>query len=81
MVKKTSHKISHYDEPFGKLTRIEDFLPAPEELFPKSEKQKITLEVDAEIVDFYKASARKQGTKYQRMMREVLKSYAKKYGS
>lgn len=69
----------HGDEPIGKLTRIEDFLPRPEELFPRNEMKKITLEVDSETVDFFKTSARKQGTKYQKMMREVLKVYAKKY--
>jgi len=65
--------------PVGKLTIIEDFLPSPEKLFPKTEKKKITLEVDEQTVSFFKEKARKMGTKYQKMMREVLKGYAKKY--
>jgi len=41
--------------------------------------QKITLEVDAETVGFFKEQAKRHGTKYQRMMREVLKGYAKRH--
>ena len=67
------------DEPIGSLRRIADFLPSPEELFPKMEMKKITIEVDLETVDFFKLKAKKAGTKYQKMMREVLKIYAKKY--
>jgi uncharacterized protein (DUF4415 family) len=74
-------KISNRDEdmPVGKLTRVENFLPPPEELFPKSEKKKITLEIDDDTVSFFKSKAKQTGTKYQKMMREVLKGYAKKY--
>lgn len=67
------------DEPVGELHRVADFLPPPEELFPREEMKKITLEVDSGTVDFFKAKARKTGTKYQKMMREVLKGYAKRY--
>jgi uncharacterized protein (DUF4415 family) len=74
-------KISDRDEdmPIGKLTRVENFLPPPEELFPKSEKKKVTLEIDDDTVSFFKSKAKQTGTKYQKMMREVLKGYAKKY--
>ena len=65
--------------PVGKLTRIENFLPSPEELFPRVEKKKVTLEIDDETVSFFKSKAKQTGTKYQKMMREVLKVYAKKY--
>jgi len=34
------------------------------------------LAVDEETVRFFKASAKTHGTKYQKMMREVLKTYA-----
>ena len=69
------------DKPIGKLRIIPDFLPSPEELFPKSEVQKITILVDKNTVLFFKKTAFQHGQKYQRMMREVLKGYAKKYGT
>ncbi len=77
MKKKTQHQDD--DMPVGKLTRIENFLPSPEELFPKVEKRKVTLEIDDDTVSFFKLKAKQTGTKYQKMMREVLKVYAKKY--
>ncbi len=69
------------DEPVGNLKRMVDFLPSPANLLPKEEAMKITLSIDEETVDFFKKVAKKNGTKYQRMMREVLKGYAKKYAS
>lgn len=76
--KRKTHR-SHGDEPIEDLKRVADFLPPPGELLPKEEAQKITLSIDSETVDFFKKVAKKNGTKYQRMMREVLKGYAKKY--
>lgn len=67
------------DEPIGNLKSVADFLPPPSELLPQEEALKITLSIDGETVDFFKKVAKKNGTKYQRMMREVLKGYAKKY--
>jgi predicted DNA binding CopG/RHH family protein len=64
------------DEPVGVLKRVADFLPAPSKLIPKEHLTKITLTVDDETVHFFKATAKSLGTKYQKMMREVLKTYA-----
>lgn len=69
------------DRPIGKLTVVPDFLPSPEELFLKSESQKITIVVDKETIKFFKKTASIYHQKYQRMMREVLRGYAKKYGT
>lgn len=69
-----------WDKPIGKLTVVPDFLPPPEELFPKSELQKITIVVDKDTIRFFKKTASRHHQKYQRMMREVLKGYAKRYG-
>ena len=79
MAKKSKERIG--DEPVGNLKRVADFLPPPSELLPQEEALKITLSIDCETVDFFKKVAKKNGTKYQRMMREVLKGYAKKYAS
>jgi hypothetical protein len=67
------------DEPMGKLRVIADFLPPPEELFPKREGVKVTLTVDKESVDFFRKRAHGAGLKYQRMMREVLREYSHRY--
>jgi hypothetical protein len=67
------------DEPAGKLTPIKDSLPSPEELFPPDELAKITIALDQETLQFFKSKASKLGLKYQKMIREVLKGYAKRY--
>ena len=64
------------DKPVGALKRVADFLPAPSKLFIKEHLTKITLTVDDETVHFFKSTAKSLGTKYQKMMREVLKTYA-----
>lgn len=58
---------------------IEDFLPLPAELVRKTTKEKITISIDSECVKFFKAEAKKNHTKYQTMMNEVLSQYAKHY--
>lgn len=70
-----------WDKPIGKLTVVPDFLPPPEELFHPVETEKITIVVDKETVRFFKKAAAKHHQKYQRMMREILKGYVKKYGA
>lgn len=55
---------------------IPNFLPPPEALFPAEDTLKITLRLDRQSVEFYKDRAKRHGTKYQRMMREILKRYA-----
>jgi predicted DNA binding CopG/RHH family protein len=64
------------DKPVGNLTQVADFLPEPSKLVPKEHLTKITLTVDDETVLFFKSKAKSLGTKYQKMMREVLKHYA-----
>ena len=64
------------DRPSDKARIVKDFLPSPEELLPPGSKMKITIELDDESVEFFKAQAKKHGGKYQRMMREVLRRYA-----
>lgn len=79
MKKKTSKRKS--DEPIGNLKKISDFLPPPDKLIASEDKRKITLVLDDATVESFKAMASENGIKYQRMMREVLKGYAKKYGT
>ncbi len=61
------------------LKIINDFLPSPNELFLKDEKVKITLEIDVETYQFFQNLAVSFNKKYQPLMREILKQYARKY--
>lgn len=67
------------DMPVGKLTRVEDFLPPPEQLIMPEETVKVTLSLTKSSLDFFKRKAQKQGTKYQRMIRELVDRYTKIY--
>lgn len=69
------------DRPIGKLTKVPDFLPPPDLLLQPEELTKITISIDVDTVDFFKKAAKKNKTKYQRMMREVLKGYARKFSA
>ena len=60
---------------------IEDFLPAPAELIRKNAKEKITISIDSDCIQFFKKEAKKNNTKYQTMMNEVLSQYAKHYST
>ncbi len=81
MKKKTRKNIHDDDKPIGKLSAIADFLPPPHELMGKEQNVKITIALDEETIKFFKHEALTHHTKYQKMMREVLKGYARKYGS
>jgi hypothetical protein len=65
--------------PIGKLTPISDTLPSPAELAKSFKTKKITIDLEEATLDFFKKKAHKHDSKYQRLMREVLKEYAKKY--
>ena len=64
------------DMPIGPVRIVPDFLPPPEELAIPFKKKKVTLLLDQWSVDFFKTRAQRHGTKYQQMMREVLRRYA-----
>ncbi|MGP1600712.1 BrnA antitoxin family protein [Treponema sp.] len=58
---------------------VTDFLPSPAKLIRKSTKEKITISIDSDCINFFKTEAKKNHTKYQTMMNEVLSQYAKHY--
>ncbi len=74
-------KILDSNKPMGKLTRVSDFLPRPEELIMPEETIKITLLLKKSSVDFFKNKANQCHTKYQRMIRELVDKYAAQYSS
>lgn len=78
---------AHYeDDPFGvgdidesKLLVVNDFLPRPEELVFKGEETvKVSMVLDKESVDFFKAEAKRLHVSYQRMIRNLLREYTQR---
>ena len=71
-----------YDEDFPSKHGyvVPDFLPPPEELAKARSIVVMTIGLDAETIGFFKKEADKRGTKYQKMIREVLARYAQHYG-
>lgn len=67
------------DMPIGKLTRIKDFLPPPGELAMPRDDMKVTLALSRRSIAFFKEAARRNHTKYQRMIRELVDRYASHY--
>ncbi|PYK45215.1 MAG: hypothetical protein DME53_05770 [Verrucomicrobia bacterium] len=43
------------------------------------EKTKVTLELDNSALEFFKREARKRNTSYQRMIRNLVRSYAQSH--
>lgn len=72
-------RVREPDMPYGKITRVPDFLPAPHELVFPEETVKVTLSLKKSSIDFFKRAAKKHHTKYQKMIREVLDKYASKF--
>ena len=68
------------DMPVGNLRIIPDFLPSPEEIARSLKRHKVTLLLEDETIDFFKEHARKHSTRYQQMMREVLRHYTRRNG-
>lgn len=67
------------DMPAGRLTRVRDFLPPPEDLVFPEETVKITIALSRSSVEFFKRRAKKHRTKYQKMIRSLLDAYAAHY--
>ena len=72
------HKIDP-DMPVGKMTRVKDFLPPPEELVFPQQTVKITISLSSLSVEFFKQQAKKHHVKYQQMIRELLDRYVSSY--
>ncbi|WII71808.1 hypothetical protein QJS83_15190 [Bdellovibrio sp. 22V] len=79
--RRSKYSSEQFEAPIGKVEKMEDFLPPPEVLFATDDKVKITIEIEGTTLDFFRTQAEKTGNKYQRLMREVLKQYAKKYSA
>jgi len=76
---KARKKIKYTDEDIGKIKIIPDFLPSPENLVIREETEKVTLSLTKSSIDFFKRVAKKNHTKYQKMIRNLLSQYAMSY--
>ena len=74
-----SKRTSDADFPIGKLTRIKDVLPPPEQLVVPEETIKVTLLLSKSSIRFFKQQAAQHRTKYQRMLRALVDRYAKQF--
>lgn len=72
-------KIKYSDEKIGKVKVIKDFLPKPEELVFKEDTVKITLNLSKSSIEFFKGIARKHGSQYQKVIRNLLDNYTSHY--
>jgi len=73
--------IKYTNEPLGRLSVVEDFLPPPGELVFREDTEKVTIALSKRSVDFFKRQAREHGTQYQRMIRALLDRYAEVHAS
>lgn len=69
------------NKPVGKMTRVNDFLPRPEELIMPEETVKITIFLKRSSIDFFKNKAQECHTKYQKMIRELIDRYVSQYSA
>ena len=59
--------------------RVVDFLPPPEKLVEKVEKEKITIALSKRNIEFFKRAAAKEGVGYQVMINNLLDNYVRRY--
>ena len=68
-------KTKYAKGPIGKVKKVKDFLPSPEELAFKDETVKITISLSKASVEFFKKEAKQHQTQYQKMIRRLLDEY------
>ena len=72
-------KIKYSNEKIGKVEIVADFLPSPEELVFKEDTIKVTLNLSKSSIDFFKDLAKKHGSQYQKVIRNLLDNYTSHY--
>lgn len=71
----TMKKTIDKNMPSGRMTRVKDVLPSPEELALSDEQVKVTISLSRKSVEYFKGEAKKHHTKYQKMIRKLLDRY------
>lgn len=72
-------RIKYTNERIGKIEVLRDFLPSPEELALKEINVKVTLNLSKSSIDFFKEVAKKNGSQYQKVIRNLLDQYASRF--
>ena len=72
-------KIKYTNERIGEIQVVRDFLPRPEELALKENNVKVTLNLSKSSIDFFKEIAKKNGSQYQKVIRNLLDQYASRF--
>jgi len=60
---------------FGRMRKVDNFLPSTEELVLKKPTQMISLRLDTESIQFFKREAIRLNTSYQGMIRMLIQKY------
>jgi len=60
---------------------VDDFLPKPGELALRVRKEKVTMNIDSDVVDFFRSSAKRNSVGYQSLINEVLRTYKDRHQS
>lgn len=74
-----SKKIKYTDEPMKMSARVKDFLPPPSQLVKRPETVKVTLELTADSLNFFKQQAKLNHVPYQRMLRGLIDAYVQQH--
>ena len=72
-------KIKYSNEKIGKVEVVKDFLPKPEDLIFKEDTVKVTLNLSKSSIEFFKEVAKKHGSQYQKVIRNLLDKYSSHY--
>jgi len=72
-------KIKYSSEDIGKVEIVKDFLPKPEDLVFKEDTVKVTLNLSKSSIEFFKGIAKKHGSQYQKVIRNLLDRYTSHY--
>ena len=75
------HTRKYRDEALGRLEVVKDFLPPPDQLVLRDDGVKITISLSKRSVDFFKRHAARSKVPYQKMIRNLLDTYAKHHGA
>jgi len=72
-------RLKYTNERIGEIEVVRDFLPRPEELALKEINVKVTLNLSKSSIDFFKEVAKKNGSQYQKVIRNLLDQYASRF--
>ena len=67
-------------EPIGNVTIVDDFLPPLEQLVPKKNTVRLTLDFTKESIEFLQREAQSQDASYEVMIRKLVDAYVQQQG-